>query len=370
MGLSAEATQDRLRDLHRRIVDFASSVAVFLVYDRASRVDERPALMRTHFAQRCVSEAQLNAMIESLRNIGIYVELLDGDLDFMRAVAAERLQAIARQHKLVYNGIEGGIGVGGFEPGRKALVPVVADAFGLVASNSNAYACSVGRHKFHYFTLLNALGIRSPPAWHFRLDGGWKGDVTPSAGTTVIVKSTYESWSVGVSDDSVFVYDSQRDNQIREIAASIGQDVCVQEFVTGPEVCVPVYATPERFTTVPVQAILSKAPGDPRAIMTFEDTSGDNTLRHDPYPKDAPGYKEMKTAAVRAFEALELGAFARIDFRVDNKGLPWVIDVGVSPGIGPKSSAFRSAHAEGLSYDEFVRVAMAATLADRGLLPT
>ena len=325
--------------------------------------------MQTHFARRCVTEAQLNSMIESLRDIGIYVELLDGDLDFIRAVSAERLQSIPRRHKLVYNGVEGGIGVGGFEPGRKALVPVVADAFGLVASNSNAYACSVGRHKFHYFTLLNALGVKAPPAWHFRLVGGWQGGATPTPGTTVIVKSTYESWSVGVSHDSVFVYDCKRDHQIRGIAASIGQDVCVQEFVAGPEVCVPVYATPERFTTIPVQAILTKAPGDPHAVMTFEDTSGDDALRHDPYPADAPGRQEMITAAVRAFEALELGAFARIDFRVDAHGQPWVIDVGVSPGIGPKSSAFRSAHAEGLSYDEFIRVAVAASLAHRGLLP-
>ena len=369
MGSGADAAQDRLRDLHRRIVGVASQLAVFLVYDRASRIEDRPALVQAHFAQRCVSEAQLNAMIESLRDIGIYVELLGGDLDFIRAVAAGRLQAVSRRHKVVYNGIEGGIGVGGFEPGRKALVPVVADAFGLVASNSSAYACSVGRHKFHYFTLLNALGIKSPRAWHYRLDGGWHGDATPTPGTTVIVKSTYESWSVGVSEDSVFVYDNQRDSQIRRTAASIGQDVCVQEFVAGPEVCVPVYAVPERFATAPVQAILAKAPGDPHAVMTFEDTSGDGALRHDPYPADAPGYEEMAETAVRAFEALELGAFARIDFRVDGNGMPWVIDVGVSPGIGPKSSAFRSAHAEGLSYEEFVRVVMAATLADRGLLP-
>ena len=58
-----------------------------------------------------------------------------------------------------------------------------------------------------------------------------------------------------------------------------------------------------------------------------------------------------------------LPAFARIDFRVDCDGSPWVIDVGVSPGIGPGSSAFRSARAEELSYSEFVRVAMATTLA-------
>lgn len=369
MDSDTETAQDKLRDLHRRIVDFASQLAVFLVYDRPSRVEDRPALVQTHFAHRCVAESQLNAMIESLRDIGVYVELLDGDLDFIRAVSAGRLQAIPRSHKLVYNGVEGGIGVGGFEPGRKALVPAVADAFGLVASNSNAYACAVGRHKFHYFTLLNAQGIRVPAAWHFRLDSGWQGGARPTPGTTVIVKSTYESWSVGVSETSVFVYDSQRDDQVRGVAASIGQDVCVQEFVAGPEVCVPVYAIPERFTTAPVQAILTKAPRDPHAVMTFEDTSGADALRHDPYPADAPGHEEMLTAAVRSFDALQLGAFARIDFRVDASGLPWVIDVGVSPGVGPKSSAFRSACAEGLSYEEFIRVAMAATLADRGLLP-
>ena len=308
-------------------------------------------------------------MIESLRDVGAYVELLDGDQAFIRAVAANRLQAVSRRLKLVYNGVEGGIGLDAFQPGRKALIPVVADAFDLVASNSNAYACAVGRHKFHYFTLLRALGIRTPMTWHFRLRDGWDGGVAPPSGTTVIVKSTYESWSVGVSEDSVFAYDRKQDGLIREIAASIGQDVCVQTFVSGPEVCVPVYATPERFATTPVRAILAKAPGDPNAIMTFQDVSRKDALTHSPYPEDEPGQQEMIRSAIRVFEALELGAFARIDFRVDRDGSPWVTDVGVSPGIGPGSSAFRSAHAEGLSYGEFVRVAMAATLAYRDLLP-
>lgn len=55
-----------------------------------------------------------------------------------------------------------GVRSGGFKPGRKSLIPAVADAYGVICANSNAYACAIGRHKFHYATLLRALGIRCP----------------------------------------------------------------------------------------------------------------------------------------------------------------------------------------------------------------
>jgi D-alanine-D-alanine ligase-like ATP-grasp enzyme len=69
-----------------------------------------------------------------------------------------------------------------------------------------------------------------------------------------------------------------------------------------------------------------------------------------------------------AFEALELSSFGRIDFRVDASGMPHIIDVGVSPGLGTGGSAFASVSALGVSYPDFLRAVVAASLASLGLL--
>jgi D-alanine-D-alanine ligase len=360
--------QWRLRALERSLVGEARDLALFLVYDRPSRVHQRPGLARAFFAQRCVSDAQLDQTIDAFRSVGGYVELFEGEPPLLEALASGRLQDMDRRLKVIYNGIEGGITLDGFEPGRKSLIPAVADSYGIACANSNAYACALGRHKFHYFTVLSALGVRTPPAWHYRPEGGWVAGRAPEPGTKVIVKSTYESWSVGVSEDSIFSVDDSSDERVATIAGEIGQPVTVQEFVSGPEICVPVLAVPQRVVTPPVEVVLAKAPGDADAVMTIEDNLRDAAVSYRRYEGSPEVLKELVTTALDTFHILQLQSFARIDFRLDESGRAWVIDVGVSPGLSKASSAFSSLSDLGFDHPAFLRTVVAATLATRGLL--
>jgi D-alanine-D-alanine ligase len=354
--------------LERSLVARGRDLALFLVYDRPSRIDERPGLARQFFAQRCVSDAQLNQTIGAFRSVGAYVELFDGERPFIEALTSGRLHQLERGLRVVYNGIEGGIGEGAFEPGRKALIPAVADAYGLVCANSTAHGCAVGRHKFHYYTLLRGLEIPTPPAWHYRPSHGWAGGRAPPHGTKVIAKSTYESWSVGVTDDSIFVVDEATDGRVAEIAREIGQAVTVQEFVSGPEVCVPVLAIPDRIVTPPVKVVLAKAPDDADAVMTIDDNLEHAAVEYRRFAGAPAVEAQLRANSLAAFEILELQAFARIDFRVGASGTAWVTDVGVSPGLSTASSAFASLAELGFDHPSFLRVVVAATLASRGLI--
>lgn len=360
--------RDRLQALERAVAARARDLALFLTYDRPSRVEERPGIARAFFAQRCVSDQQLDQMVDAFRSVGSYVELFDGEGPLLAALASGHVQRVERSLKVLYNGIEGGIAHDGFEPGRKALIPAIADSYGLICSNSNAYACALGRHKFHYFTLLRALGVPTPRVWHYRLDSAWAGNRAPELGTKVIAKSTYESWSVGVTEESIFIVDETCDDRVSAIAHEIGQAVTVQEFVSGPEVCVPVFSAPGRFATPPVEAILAKAPGDPNAVMTIDDNLNHAGVTYRSFIAPTEVGDRLTRAALGAFNVLELEAFARIDFRVDDGGGVWVIDVGVSPGLSTASSAFSSLTDLGFSHAEFLRIVVGATLAANGVL--
>jgi len=342
-------------------------LALFLVYDRPSRAQERPGLERAFFTQRCVSDEQLRQTIEAFRSIGAYVRLFEGERPFMAALADGTIHRVGRRVKVVYNGIEGSIAHDAFQPGRKALIPSVADSYGLVCANSNAYACALGRHKFHYLTVLSSLGLPVPRSWHFRPGRGWAGDMTPPADMKVIAKSTYESWSVGVTEASVFYVDASCTDRVARIAEEIGQAVTVQEFIAGSEVCVPVLAVPSRFATPAVEAVLAKAPGDPDAVMTIDDNlaRGGVTYR---VLTDATLDARLGTLARAAFDSLELDSFARIDFRVTSAGDPYIFDIGVSPGLSTGGSAFASIASLGFEHADFLRAVIAASLASHELL--
>lgn len=358
---------ERLRSLESALCQRGSDLALYLVFERPTRVAERPALARTFFAERCVSDAQLDQMVDAVRSIGGYVELFDGEHPFLKALTEGRLERLGRPLQVVYNGIGWGITAGGFQPGRKALIPAIADSYGLICANSDAYTCAFALHRFHSFVVLRALGIAAPPVWHFRPGVGWMGEAPP-IGTKVIVKSTYEAWSVGVTDDSVFTVDDSCEARASAIADEIGQPVTAQQFVSGREVCVTVLACPEPITPPPVEQILAKAPGDRDAVMTMRDNLTHGGYSYLPFSGPAGVLSQMRSTALEVFGDLQLQAFGRMDFRIDEDDRPWLTDVAISPGLSQSSSAFASLGAWGFDHPAFLRAVIAATLGTRGVL--
>lgn len=368
-GGAFAASAARLADLDRLVREHAADLAVWLVYDRPSRVLDRPGLAAAYFAERCVSDRQLQLMMEALRDVGAYVELLGGDLPFLEAITSGRIEAVGRRWNVAYNGLESGISPGGFQPGRRALVPAVADAYGYMCANSNGYGCVLARHKLHYFAILDDLGFPVPRTWGYRTGRGWTAGRTPEPGTTVIVKSTYESWSIGVTEGSVFAIDGPDDERVSAIAEQIGQPVTVQEFVPGTEVCVPVLVERQTLALPPVLSVLAKAPDDPEAFMTIDDNLRPDGVEYRPLDDDDAIAAAVSLVARRTCEVLDLDGLARIDFRVDPDGTPYITDVGAAPGLSAAGSTVASARSLGIGHEALVRGVVGATLVHHGVVP-
>jgi D-alanine-D-alanine ligase len=286
----------------------------------------------------------------------------------MGALAEGRLQRLPQPMKAAFNGIGWGVGLEGFMPGRKALVPLIADAYGMTCVNSDAHACAITVHKFHSSLVMEGVGIRTPRTWHYRPPHGWVGPAPPR-GTRVITKSTYEAWSVGVKDGSVFVVDDTLDARVAEVTESIGQAVTVQEFISGREVYVPVWSCPERIVTSPMEAVATRAPGDPDAVMTIEDSIRLGGVRLRRFDGPADLLERLGRMACRVLDVFDLYGLARIDFRVDDQERMWVIDIAIDPGVGVEGSSFQSLADYGFDHPAFLRTVVAATLSAKGLLP-
>jgi D-alanine-D-alanine ligase len=306
-------------------------------------------------------------MIDAFRSIDAYVELFEGELPFLAALADGRLEQLGRDLQVAYNGIGFGITTGGFEPGRMALVPSVCDAYGVLATNSDAYTCAIALHRFHSFVLLRAFGVAAPPVWHYRIGPGWMGE-RPPTGTKVIVKSTYEAWSVGVKDSSVFVVDNSCEQRIAAIAEEIGQPVTLQAFVSGVEVCLPILALPEPVLAPAVEQVLVGKAGDRDAIMTLDDNLTPGSYVYQPFDGAPETLHAMRRTALQVFDILQQRALGRMDFRIGADGRPWLTDAAVTPGLSRASSTFASLSQLGFDHASFLRTVVAASVAATGRL--
>ncbi len=361
----ADDVSERLSEIANAVVRIGPDIALSLVFARPGLVDQRPAIARVAYAQRCIPDAQLSELITAFRLIGSYVELFEEELPFIDALVNGRLSALGRRYNVVHNGIGWGVTTDGFQPGHKSLIPALADSYRLIGTSSDAYTSSIALHRYHSFVLLRSLGVKAPEVWHYHPQRGWMGD-RPAAGTKVITKSTYEAWSVGVTEDSVFFVDDSTESRLDGIAATIGQPVTLQRFISGREVCVPILALPELVTTPPIEQIIAKAPNDPDSILTLNDNFEAGAVAYVPFDGDDALMTAMADTTRRTFAIMQSDFIGRMDYRIDASGEPWLTDVAIEPGWARSAALFVSVEQLGLSYPEFLHVLMAGAIFTKG----
>jgi D-alanine-D-alanine ligase len=267
---------------------------------------------------------QADEMARSFRELGLTVEPYFSEVDLIEALLDGNDSDCRR--RIVYTTAEGGSG-----SGRRALVPALCNLLGVPLLNSGAHAATLVRHKFHAYSVLRQVDVRMPESWLYR-QSGWLGRLAPGAGTRVIVKPVYESMGIGVDDDSVQVVGGNFDAFVMEKVEKFGQPAIVQEFVSGEEVGVPVARVGS--TTIALPPIAQRrANGDlyDQLPKTFRDEHIEHDLSHTPFEGPPVQLEALRSAAVLAFDSLEMKGVGRIDFRIDADGRQWAFDTNGEP---------------------------------------
>lgn len=271
---------------------------------------------------------QADDMVRSFRDLGLTVEPYFSEIELFEALLDG--DGSDPRQRIVYTTAEGGTG-----SGRRALIPALCNLLGIPLLNCGAHAATLVRHKFHAYSVLRRVGIRMPDSWLFTASG-WLGGRAPVSGSRVIVKPVYESMGIGVDDSSVQIVDDRFGSFVAERFRRFGQPALVQEFVSGEEVGVPVARLGA--TTVALPPIVQRRAdgsvygGQPK---TFKDEHVSRDLSHAPFQAPASQLESLCSAAIVAFDSLEMKGVGRIDFRIDADGRAWAFDTnGEPPPLG------------------------------------
>ena len=164
----------------------------------------------------------------------------------------------------------------------------------------------------------------------------------------LIVKSlTYES-SVGISQASVVENDEQLQKRVRFIHDTILTPAIVEQFVNGRELYVGVLGN-HRLRVFPVwEMSFTKMPDDNWRIATervkrnvdYQKKHGIDTARAQLSDGQTADVQHL---AKRTYRALELSGYARIDFRMDANGKPYVLEANPNPHLAEEEDFAQSA---------------------------
>lgn len=193
---------------------------------------------------------------------------------------------------------------------------------------------------------------RFPPAW--------------------IVKNAWEHASIGLDDASVASdAGALRRAVVRRAAVEGLADLFVEEFVDGREFNLSVLgrrgAEPEVLPPAEIRFVEFPA-GKPRMVgYKAKWDEGSREASHTPRtfefpPEDAALLADLAAIARRCWSLFGLRGHARVDFRVDADGMPWVLEVNANPCLSSDAGFAAAAARAGLSMRDAVGRIVADTL--------
>ena len=294
---------------------------------------------------------QAAAVTGALTTFGHTVDRLDCDLD-LAALATELRQ---RQPDLVFNLVESLAGSGRLIH----LVPACLETLGVPYTGCRADALLLTSNKLLAKRWLQGAGL-PVPAWVEPGD-----DDLPAGTADWIVKSVWEHASIGLDANSLV---RGRDGRaVRELlpqrARRLGGVCFAEHYIEGRECNLALLAGPHGPELLPPAEIVfdNFPPGMPRILdyrakWDEQSFACSHTRRSFDFPPaDGPLLARLGQLALACWRIFRLNGYARVDFRIDTTGAPWILEVNANPCLSPDAGFSAALERAGIPFDEAVR---------------
>jgi D-alanine-D-alanine ligase len=241
---------------------------------------------------------------------------------------------------------------------NEIVVPAVLDMLGIPFTGSGAMALGLCLHKPRAKDILRSRGVPTPASCTIERTKDAAGVDLPFP---LFCKLAREDASVGIKDENVIHDKRGLVRRVRELIEEFQQPVLVERYVEGREVYVTLLGHGDRVTSLPFHEIdfSNLPPGKPRIVgyaAKWDEKSPEYMGTPSVQMKQVTARQKtlIERTAIAAFRALDLRDYGRVDFRISEDGVPYVIDVNPNCDISPGAGVSRAAAAAGLSYPQLI----------------
>jgi D-alanine-D-alanine ligase len=174
-----------------------------------------------------------------------------------------------------------------------------------------------------------------------------------------IIKSIYEHASFQMCDDSVVSVSSYNELQslIRAREASTGRAHFAEAFIEGREFNLSLLGSGPQVLP-PAEIDFSAFPPDRERIVGHGAKWNQASFEYHHTPRrfdfaasEEPLLRRLSELAVRCWTLFDLCGYARIDFRVDRAGQPWILEINTNPCISPDAGFAAALEQSEIGYD-------------------
>ena len=234
--------------------------------------------------------------------------------------------------------------------GEDGTVKLLLDVMGIPSIGSGPLACARAMHKAQAKAIFRSKDIPTPAgvsAEPESLEAKLREAVDTLTFPMILKPQNGGS--------TISVYRVEAEAELLPVAQSIlanFDSVLIEPFISGRELTVGVLIIEGGEAALPVIEI--RFPGD---LFDYgaKYTAGEaEFLAPAPLPPDVA--QRVQNVALRAHQALDCYGFSRVDLRLGEDGVPYVLEVNTLPGMTPLSDLPRAAAVNGIEYDELVEI--------------
>lgn len=291
---------------------------------------------KEHYSSKAVER-----VARALEKGGHTVKVVEGDMHLADELREFMPKVVAGDSPgMVFNmayGIQG--------QNRYTHVPAMMEMLGIPYVGSGPAGHAVVQDKVMTKIILQKHNISTPGFWVFRTAEETYDDLV----FPVIVKPKLESTSMGME-----VVDNWVDlrTAIKVQIEKFQQDILVEQFISGREFAVGIIGNTPNIEILPIVEINLDNPDQIQTIDDKKKKGGvDKTC---PAKLSKEKTEEMKQMCIKAFTALGLNDYSRVDFRMDKYENLYILELNSMASLGTGGSLFYAAKTAGHTYESLI----------------
>ncbi|MBF0570880.1 MAG: ATP-grasp domain-containing protein [Candidatus Omnitrophica bacterium] len=250
---------------------------------------------------------------------------------------------------------------------RESQVPAILDLYNIPFVGADALTLGVTLDKVVAKKCFIADGI--PTARYFKATSTDNLIELNTIGFPLFVKTLHEGTSKGITQSSRVENFQQLKVQVDHICRHYKQPALVEEFIKGTEFTVAVIGNnpPEPMPVVQYAIAGKTALGN--EFYSYRHVAQKLVEHICPAPIDEKLFFCLQEMAVRAYKAVDCRDFGRVDFRVDEAGKPYVLEINPLPNLSPDDVFVIFGKVKGMSYNQIINRIMDEALTRLRVIP-
>ena len=306
----------------------------------------------------CIRQAETIA--EALQTLGYKPELMPFVLDL-----GQNISALRRANPCVVFNLVETIG------GRGSLIhvaPALLDFLQIPYTGCRTDAMFLTSNKPLAKKILNDAGVPTP-AW-ITEEGMLTGQISSDI---FLVKASWEDASVGLDEGSIIT--SQDRSVIQSAVADrrkkLGGACFAEAYIDGREFNIALLAKECGVSLLPpAEMLFLNYPPEKLRILDYKAKWVENSFEYDNTrrtlnisPKDNLLIGKLNEIALGCWHIFGLRGYARIDFRIDKNGHPWVLEINANPCLSLEAGFAFAVERAGLKYADAIECIVKDALA-------